>query len=333
VNRNFERAILLYQQNRHEQAEQELRQALAADPQDAQAHSLLSLCLCERKQFQEATVEARQAIALAPDFAFSHYAHARVLSERNHEQEALAAIREAIRLDPRDADYGAWMPHPHGTENSGRGARGRRTGPSIDAEHVACTNLRRDGARQAGPQGRGRPTIDAALARNPDNAVTHANQGWTLLHQGDPKRALEHFGKRCGWIPARMGQGGDCRGFEGAQRDLRGHAEVFPVHGKLSSHMQWGDHHRRLLLSRMLAGLAQRIPTLRRGCSLPHPLRGLRIDDWLAYPLFNLLLRLNRFGGWPSRASSSWNRTGSGLRLLALASLVGCLAMGSRVRG
>src|SRR5438876_7808655 len=36
-------------------------------------------------------------------------------------------------------------------------------------------------------------TIDAALARNPDSAVTHANQGWTLLEKGEPKKALEHF--------------------------------------------------------------------------------------------------------------------------------------------
>src|SRR5204863_7764085 len=36
-------------------------------------------------------------------------------------------------------------------------------------------------------------TIDATLAKNPENALTHANQGWTFLERGDPKKALHHF--------------------------------------------------------------------------------------------------------------------------------------------
>jgi len=36
-------------------------------------------------------------------------------------------------------------------------------------------------------------TIGAALAKDPQNAHTHANQGWALLHHGDHARRLEHF--------------------------------------------------------------------------------------------------------------------------------------------
>ena len=31
------------------------------------------------------------------------------------------------------------------------------------------------------------------LSRDPEDAYSHANQGWTLLHRGDPRKALEHF--------------------------------------------------------------------------------------------------------------------------------------------
>ena len=58
MNPNLERGLLLYQQSRHEQAETELRQALAAEPDHAYAHALLALCLAEREKFQEATSEA-----------------------------------------------------------------------------------------------------------------------------------------------------------------------------------------------------------------------------------------------------------------------------------
>ena len=36
-------------------------------------------------------------------------------------------------------------------------------------------------------------TLGSALANDPENALTHANQGWAFLHRGDHERALEHF--------------------------------------------------------------------------------------------------------------------------------------------
>ena len=88
MSQNFERGILLYEQSRFEMAE-----ALAADPHDAHAHALLSLCLAQREQFKDATEEAQQAIHLAPDFAFTHYALASVWHDRNYDAEALASGR------------------------------------------------------------------------------------------------------------------------------------------------------------------------------------------------------------------------------------------------
>ena len=35
--------------------------------------------------------------------------------------------------------------------------------------------------------------MGAALARRPDDPMTHANQGWALLHEGKPYPAMEHF--------------------------------------------------------------------------------------------------------------------------------------------
>src|SRR5205807_5174625 len=35
--------------------------------------------------------------------------------------------------------------------------------------------------------------VESALAREPENALSHANLGWSYLHQHDHKKALEHF--------------------------------------------------------------------------------------------------------------------------------------------
>lgn len=71
---HYDRALLLYQQSRCDLAEQELHQALADEPNDARAHALLALCLCDRKDYPAAMREAEEAIHLGPDVPFTHYA-------------------------------------------------------------------------------------------------------------------------------------------------------------------------------------------------------------------------------------------------------------------
>ena len=61
------RAILLYQDGRYADAEQELRRALAEAPQDFTSHALLGLCLARQEKLPEAQAEVEQAIVLAPD--------------------------------------------------------------------------------------------------------------------------------------------------------------------------------------------------------------------------------------------------------------------------
>src|SRR5258706_797883 len=107
MNPSLQRALVLYEQSRHELAEEQLRQALAAEPDEPYAHALLALCLAHRERFDDAIAAARQAVHLAPDFDFAHYAHASVLHDRNHLDEAQGAIEEALRLSPNDSDYWA----------------------------------------------------------------------------------------------------------------------------------------------------------------------------------------------------------------------------------
>ena len=194
MNPHLERALLLFQQSRHELAEAELRQALADDPHQPYAHALLGLCLAHREQFDAATEEVRQAIHLAPDFPFAHYAHAHVMFDRNRLPEALGAINEAIRLNPEDADQYALLANIHLRETRWREAlEAAEQGLQFDPEHVGCTNLRAIAMVKLGRKAEAGRTIDSALAKNPDNSLTHANQGWTLLEQGRPKQAAEHF--------------------------------------------------------------------------------------------------------------------------------------------
>jgi len=283
---HIQRAQLLLHQSRYELAEQELRQALALEPDHPVAHALLALCLARQKKFADANREARSAIHLSPDSSFCHYALADVLQEQEKLKEANAAIDEAIRLDPEEADYfAAKAGIVYGMRRWADALAAAEKGLELDAEHVACTNLRAMALIQLGRKAEAGATIGTALARDPENAVTHANQGWALLQQGEHRRALEHFREALRLNPElEWAREGIVEALKARHFFYRIMLQYFFWMSRLGRGAQWGIIIGAYVLSRFLSG----------------PLLWLYVAfalmTWLSPALFNLLLRLNRFG-------------------------------------
>lgn len=193
-NQHFNRAQILFEQRRYDLAETELRQAIGLDPENPDAYAYLALCLAERKQWQPATEAAQRAIAIDAGIPFCHYTLAAVLHDRNMHKEAGLAIDEALRLEPDHASYWGLRAAIHIAQKQFRDAlTAAETGLELDAEHESCTNLRALALTNLGDKQAAASAIDATLAKNPLNPSSHANIGWTLLHQGEPRRAMEHF--------------------------------------------------------------------------------------------------------------------------------------------
>jgi tetratricopeptide (TPR) repeat protein len=329
---NLQRALLLYQQSRFELAEPELRQALAADPDDAYAHALLALCLAHREQFDEATQEARQAIHLAPDFAFAHYAMANVLQDRRRYDEAIAAISEALRLEPEDADYCALLSQIRlDQRNWPAGLEAAERGLQFDPGHISCTNLRAIALVKLGRKAEAGATIDAALARNPDDAITHANQGWTYLEQSDPRKALEHFREALRLEPTNeWARAGIVEALKARNIVYGLLLRYFLWMAKLPAAAQWGVIIGGYLLNRALSSAAKANPDLAPWLL---PVRILYLVlvllTWTAEPLFNLLLRVNKFGRLALSEEQTTASTFFGATVFpALASLALCFVFG-----
>ena len=194
MNIHVDRARMLMTQSKFELAERELRQALSQDSGNSEAHALLAFCLVERDAYDDATFEAQQAVVEQPNEALGFRALAHVMFRRNRLKEAQEAIEQAIRLEP-------WHPSNFGQLSAIAFQQSRwrealdaaEQGLQCDPEDVECTNLRAMALVKLGRRDEAGATIDAALAKEPDNAVTHANQGWTLLHGREPAKAAEHF--------------------------------------------------------------------------------------------------------------------------------------------
>jgi tetratricopeptide (TPR) repeat protein len=295
----LERGLLLYDQGRYPQAEEEFRQAIAANPQEAHPRAMLGLCLVQRERFAEAEAEVEQAIHLAPDLAWAHYARAHVLFHRNDYRKARQAIQEAIRLDPGEVENHSLLSSIELAERKWNEAlAAAEKGLSLDPEHVQCTNLRAIAMVKLGRRDEAGQTIDAALARAPEDSTTHANKGWTFLEMGQVEKALEHFRESLRLDPQNeWAQQGILEALKARNFIYALMLRYFLWMSRLSSGAQWGILLAGWFGNRMLTTYVRNNPE-----SAPFllPIKYLYIGfvllTWTARPLFNLLLRLDRFG-------------------------------------
>jgi tetratricopeptide (TPR) repeat protein len=329
---HLERALLLYEQSRFDLAEQEVRLDLEAEPENGTAHALLALCQAERGQNSEATWSAQEAITREPDLPFAHYALASVMQDRERLDEALQAILEAIRLDPKNTNYFAQLSSIRCDQ--GRWSDALETaeqGLRLDAEHIACINLRALALNKLGRAAESRAAIESALARDPLNAVTHANQGWACLQKGEATRAQEHFRE------ALRLDSEFAMARQGIVECLKTRYTVYRVllrfmlwMAGLSKPWQWG-----IILGGAIAYLIL-LTAVENGFGSARFIWPVLIAylafgvlTWIADPVFNLLLRFDRFGRLAlsptQRSASTWVGLclGGGLVSAATALLTG----------
>jgi tetratricopeptide (TPR) repeat protein len=296
---HLQRALVLYEQGRNELAEQELRQELATDTESPLAHAVLALCLSRLERFDEATAEARAAIHAAPDLPLAHYAHASVLHDRHRLPEALAATREAIRLDPSEPNHYALMSQIEFERRDWPAAlAAAEQGLALDPHDVSCTNLRALALQKQGRLDQAMVTSQAALARDPENATTHAVHGMTLLGERQPKKAMEHFREALRLDPnSPFARQGIVEALKARNIVYRWMLVYFLWSARLSRGAQWGIMLGGYFGYHALASLARKQPELAPWI-MPLLVAYIifALMTWLAYPLFNLALRLHPFG-------------------------------------
>lgn len=296
---HIERARILFQQSRWEPAEAELRAELASDPGAWDAHALLALCLAAQERYDDATKEGQEAIRLAPDRAFCHYALGHVYVERRRFREAEECAREAIRLEPDDPDYFELLADVCFAQERWKDAlEAAERGLMLDPEHGGCTNTRAMALVKLGRKREAGEALEGALGRDPENALTHANEGWRQLELGKAEKALAHFREALRLEP------GHEWARQGIVEALKARSVIYSIvlryflwMAKLSGRARWTV----ILVGYFGAKLLRKAADANPGAApFLWTILALYVAfcllTWLATPLFNLMLRLNRFG-------------------------------------
>ena len=322
---SIERGSLLYRTGRYELAEQEFRAALGAEPTNALGHAMLGLCLLQRNQYADATYEAEQAIHLRPDWHVGYATLASVLLARRHLKEAATAALAAVRLDPFDPDHRGLLANVRLQQRRWADALASAdAGLAVDPAHAACVNARGQALVNLGRRDEAALTLGGQLARDPLSAVTHANQGWTLLHAGEYRGALEHFRESLRIDPNQQwAKAGIVEALKARNPVYRVMLRYFLFMSRMSRQVQWAILIGGYVGQQLLSQLSASHPAVR-----PYvlPVMGLYVTfavmTWLAGPAFNLLLRVDRFGRYALSREQRWASNGFALCLLASLALV-----------
>lgn len=299
MNPHLQRALMLLQQERYEQAVEELQQALISDPNDAYAISLLAISWSNLEQYAKAEQAAAEAISLAPDSAFSFYAASVVSLARSDLKSAKTEIIQAIQIDPYDPDHFAQLALIEANNKNWRQAiEQAEKGLELDPEHVDCSNFRALALTKSGRREEAGASIHSTLQHAPEDAFSHANMGWELLHKGQAKQSLTHFKEALRLQPemeyARVG----------VVEAMKGQFFIYRIFlswllfcSQLKGKYLFGIIIGGYVGYRICISLLNSNPTLKW---ILIPLIGLYLGfvlmTWVAMPLFNLLLRTSKFG-------------------------------------
>jgi Flp pilus assembly protein TadD len=176
------------------QAEHLYRQALQADPHQAEALRLLAGLLLDTARFAEAAAAWQHLLAMWPNWPEAHNHLGIALAEQGRLDEALASFGQASRLQP---DYA----EAHGNTavtllRQGRfaeAASSARQAIAIRPAFPEAYNTLGNALRDQGELAAARSSYEQALRLRPDYAEAHNNLGIGLAREGRFDEAVASF--------------------------------------------------------------------------------------------------------------------------------------------
>lgn len=279
------RGFVLLNQGKYEHAIKEFKNNLSQDPHNAELHALLAFCYLKLKNLSQAEHEAKTSIGSDPDHHFSHYLLGSIYLEKNQLKNADKHLNEALRIAPEEADYHLAKANQYFIENKNQEAwKECEQGLALAPEHVGCLNLKGRLAIKLNKQIDSSEAFTAAFAKDPDNAHTHANQGWALLEKRNYKGALGHFRESLRINPNNeFARSGLIEALKAKYWLYRYFLQFSFWIGNLNAKYRWG-----LIIGLII--VVKFIPVL-----APFYI-ALVFFNWFSEIIFNTILRFNRFG-------------------------------------
>lgn len=189
------RGLQLKELGRYADAESAFKEALAQEPNDAFALHQLAGCQWQIAGRQKDALQTiNQAISVEPNDSEHHILRAFILCVLDRPKEALASAQTALGLSPNESGaYTAEAQAHLQMENWPAAERAARQALALDADNSGAANQLAQALRLQNKQAENDAHLAGMLARDPDDAFTHANAGWSALNRGEHRAAEVHF--------------------------------------------------------------------------------------------------------------------------------------------
>jgi tetratricopeptide (TPR) repeat protein len=170
------------------------REAVAADPEEPEAHCRLALALLGEEQFEAAHEQAGAAASLDPGDEWPHRIRALALMRLKRPKEAVAAAEEAVRLEPELAVAHGVLSDTRLAAKDRRGAReAAQRAAELDPESSHAHLSLGEVAFEEGRYPEAERHYRAALELRPEHASAINDLGVVVLRQGRRDEAAELF--------------------------------------------------------------------------------------------------------------------------------------------
>lgn len=305
----------LLEVGRAQDAIKPLTAALAQDPQNTAAMHLLAHTQLQLDNQQEAQRLLRDVLTLTPDDDDAHHLLGLTYLQGDGKDIKIAEqhAHESLRIHPNSAWHHGLMAQIHVLrEQWEQVLHWADRGLALSVEDTDCLNLRAHALTKLGRFAEARSVMDETLRQSPDDDWSHANQGWSLLNQNKPKKALVHFKESLRLHPGNeWAKAGLVEALKAKNPIYRLLLAFFLWMLRLPPRARFGVIFGGVIGYNVLRSLAGSTPALK---PLVLPLIILYLSfvalTWTAMPLFNLLLRLSPSG---RHALSDRQRIGSNL--------------------
>jgi tetratricopeptide (TPR) repeat protein len=340
-----EQGRLLLDLQRYADAEDNLRKALARDPQNPKGHSYLAVALLAQgdhkpEKLENGLREARRTITLHPDGVSGYFLLAWGQLLKRRPAEALDALQPGLRIDPQDEWGHSLMAQAYLMRSEWAKALATADeGLKFDPESARLLNWRAEALIMLDRKAEARAAIEMALRSDPSSARGHANQGWLALYDNNAPAALSHFREALRLDPnSETAREGLVRSLHARNPFYRVMLRYYLWAGRLTQSEFWG----------VVATLTGINATLRAAVRFFPPLALLvwpylllystfAFFTWITTPLFNLLLRLSPTGRTALSKDENASAFGCGftgaLVLVNLLGLVGTLILRPKEAG
>jgi len=190
-----QRASILIDQNRHEDAATMLAEALSNNPEDTSALYLLALCQMNiPSKISEAIETINRAISIDSWNSSFFALRSLVYNKLDKHKQALEDADRAICTDPENVF--AHIAHGSallGMEKWRDAEMAFRAALAIDPDNTDAGNLLTMSLRHQNQMSKTTGQVEHLLAKNPNDSFSHANAGWVALERHDLKKAKFHF--------------------------------------------------------------------------------------------------------------------------------------------